>query len=224
MTAPKSCLLVVGSPKGRGSTSHALGSYLSKRLQGEGLQVEERVLYDEAGSDASASQLVERMGRRDLVMLAYPLYVDSLPSRVIRLMELAAAEAQRALLRGRGLVVIVNSGFPEEGQMSTSVEICRLFAKEMGMEWKGALCLPAGPLINATPLEEAGGRARHQVAGLDIAAKALAIGGPVPDEALAEFARIGAPKWLYVLIANRGWGKINKKRGVKVDLRHAPYR
>jgi hypothetical protein len=201
-----------------------VGAHLLKDLQGRGLQVEEAIIYEEAKSDASLQRLVERMGMADLVVLSFPLYVDSLPSRVIRLMELAEEKSSRERLRGKGLLVMINSGFPETRQSAVAFEICRLFAVSVGMAWKGALCLPGGPIIASIELEQAGGRARHQVKGLGIAANDLAGGKEVSDQAKEEFSRLGIPKWLYIITANRGWGRVNRKRGVKVDIKRAPYK
>lgn len=224
MSSPKSCLLLVGSPKGRKSASFSVGAHLLKDLHGRGLQAEEVIIYEEAKSDASLQRLVERMGMADLVVLSFPLYVDSLPSRVIRLMEMVEENSTREKLRGKGFLVMINSGFPETRQSAVAIEICRLFASSNGMEWRGALCLPGGPILNAMPLEQAGGRARHQVKGLGIAANDLAGGKEVSDQAKEEFSRLGIPKWLYIITANRGWGRVNHKRGVKVDLKRAPYK
>lgn len=223
MNPPSSCLLLTASPRGRKSTSHATGSSLLALLKENGLKADEALLYQEAGSEDPVADAVAKMGGADLTLLAFPLYVDSLPSQVIRMLELAESRGGTSL-EGRGLAVLVNSGFPERGQMDMAIRICRLFARDMGMEWMGALALPAGPMINGTPLAEAGGRARHQVSGLVQAAQALKAGHPVPEEAAEEYAALGVPRWLYVIMANRGWGAMSRRGGARVDLRRAPYK
>jgi hypothetical protein len=160
--------------------------------------------------------LMKDMAAADLVVLAFPLYIDSPPSQVMRLLEVVYEEGDRVRFKGKGLAAIVNSGFPDAGQMSTAIGICRIFARDMGMDWKGALAMPAGPVLGGSPPEGAGGRARHQLAGLDSAAEALSAGSPIPEAASQEFSRLGVPRWLCMLIANRSWAR--------TDLRRAPYR
>ena len=224
MSSPRRCLLVVGSPRGRKSTSYSVGHHLMAALRASGAEASELMLYEEARSDPSLSRVVERMGAVDLVVLSFPLYVDSLPSKVIWLMEVATESVARDGLGGRSLAVMVNSGFPEAHQMACAISSCRLFARDMGMSWEGALSLPAGPIVDGTPLPEAGGRARRQVRALDEVAKALAAGDPMPQAAADDYARMAIPRWLYYALANRTWAKRNRGKGIQVDLHRAPYR
>jgi len=224
MTSPRRCLLLVGSPRGRKSTSYSVGHYLMEGLRASGAEASELLLYEEARSDPSLSRVVEHMVAADLVVLSFPLYVDSLPSKVIHLLEVATESVARESLRGRSLMVMVNSGFPEAHQMACAISSCRLFARDTGMRWEGALSLPAGPMVDGTPLSQAGGRVRRQVRALEAVAKALASGESVPQAAADDYARMAIPRWLYYSFANRMWAKRNRRRGIKADLRKAPYR
>jgi hypothetical protein len=59
---------------------------------------------------------------------------------------------------------------------------------------------------------------------LEAVAKALASGESVPQAAADDYARMAIPRWLYYSFANRMWAKRNRRRGIKADLRKAPYR
>jgi len=83
-------------------------------------------------------------------------------------------------------VALVNSGFPETHQNSLALAICREFAEQTGLVWAGSLALGGGGIIGDQPLSNRGARAaiKHVIAALDLTAKALAEGLPVPVEAV----------------------------------------
>lgn len=219
MTAPKRVLLLVGSPRGSKSTSYALGDYLLERLKSRGATIEFRLLYKSLASDEGLADLLVCVARAELIVLSTPLYVDSLPSRVIRTLEYLAEKAD---LRGKSLLAIVQCGFPEALHNRTALAICRQFASEREMVWVGGLALGMGEIIHGKPLLEAGGMVRKVVAALDLTAEELAEGRPVPDEAVALMAKPFVPIWLYAFMGNRGWKK-QAKGGAAKKLRDKPY-
>ncbi len=217
-------LLLVGSPKAGSSTSGSLGTYLLDRLGEQGVEGELRrvggVLRDPGGLD----DLVGAVGRADLFVLSFPLYVDSLPAPVIRcLEELAARRPGPPDGKAPRFVAIVNSGFPEASQCDTALAICRRFALEAGLPWAGGLALGGGAALDGRPLERAGGMARNVRAALDLAGEALARGESVPEEAVRLMARPLAPRWLYLFMGNWRWKRAARKSGVLHRLDERPY-
>jgi hypothetical protein len=65
-----------------------------------------------------------------------------------------------------------------------------------------------------------GGRVRNQAKALGIAAEALANGEVIPEKAVVLFSKLGIPKWLYLLMGNRGW-KSEAKKVMKVRSMYA---
>lgn len=128
----------------------------------------QKALRTSEGRDA----LVGAVAAADLVVLSFPLYVDSTPAAVIRAMELIAR--RRDGTRSTPFVAVVNNGFLEASPDDIVLRICRLFARDAGLEWRGGLVLGGGPAINGLPLSEGGGVARNVRAALDQAAEALA--------------------------------------------------
>ena len=69
----------------------------------------------------------------DLIILAFPLYVDSLHSQVIKTLELIAEHEKGKLNLGKKkFVAIANSGFPEANHNNTALTVCHIFAKQVG--------------------------------------------------------------------------------------------
>jgi hypothetical protein len=221
-------LLLIGSAKRPRSTSESLGTYFCERLGERGFEAETLLVHRALKSDESAD-LLAATDRADILVLAFPLYVDSLPYLVIRAMELIAKHRMDAhrqaggKLKEQRLVAIANCGFPEARQNDTALAICRQFAREAGFEWAGGLALGGGEAISGRPLPKVKGMARNVVKSLDLAADALAEGKPVPQEAVEAMAKPITPAWAYAWLGGLGWKRQAKKHGTQKTLRDRPY-
>jgi NAD(P)H-dependent FMN reductase len=229
MKAPKLALLLVGSPKPGESTSESLGAYLLDDLAKRGVKTQTLHVTRAVRNDESVAELHAAVATADLVVLSFPLYVDSLPAPAILALELIAEErageagARAASPDGQAFVAICQSGFPEVDHSEVAVEICRNFAQDAGFEWAGGLILPAGGMLNGQPLAKMKGMMRSAVAALDLSAEALAAGRPVPDEAVRLMAKLPIPAFGYRFMANWGWRSQFKKRGEGESLKAAPF-
>ena len=224
MTAPRRALLLVGSPKGPRSTSQSLGSYLLERLQNEAFEAETLRINPSPASDARRQEYLRTVYMADLVVLAFPLYVDALPFPVVKVMEFLAEHRKETTPPKKTLLMAIsNCGFPEAEHNETALAICRRFAGEAGFVWAGGLALGGGGAIGGKPLESLGGMVRKIRKSLDLAAAALAQGKAVPQEAVNLMARPLVPSWLYVLIAELGWRSEARKNGVRGQLQARPY-
>ena len=145
MSAPKCFLLLVGSPRGKKSTSESLGNYLLEQLREMGLETEKIWIYPSIKSQEKSSDLISAVDRFDTVIFASPLYVDSLPAPVTETMELIVNHRKTTkMTKKQQLLAISNCGFPEAHHNDTALAIYRLFATESGFEWAGGLALGMG--------------------------------------------------------------------------------
>lgn len=226
-------LLIVGSPKtNEPSTSGALGGYLVDRLQQRGWETESLTLRASLNRPEGERELLTAVQRAGLIVLAFPLYVDSLPHLVTKALAAIAAgrRADRAPFAQR-LVGIVNCGFPETHQNSVAMAICREFAAQSGIAWAGGLAIGGGGAIGGEPLtaeKRSGAPVRHAMEALDMTAAALAEGLPVPAEAVKTIAKSPMPfaiwRRLYIWMGTKGFEKLAAKNGVDKDgLRATPY-
>ncbi len=223
-------LLVVGSPRGKASTSLALGSRLLRRLETRGFVVEETTVAAVLGSSEARHALYRAADAADIVIVAFPLYVDQLPAPLIQTLELLADRRLGAMGATpwpgplvQRLVAVVQCGFPETHQNRPAVDIMRRYAKEAGFRWSGALALGMGDAVGRRLPDKPRGMLRNIVEALDLTAASLAAGGDVPEEAAALLAKPLMPRWLYLLAANWGFRGLLKKHGARRQRYDRPY-
>lgn len=224
MSKYRNVLLLVGSPKTTSSTSASLGNYLTLRLEELGLLIDIEYIYKLIRKEEGQKRILTKVDNADLIILALPLYVDSLPAGDIKMMELIANHRKSLNnLKRQGFVIIINCGFPESEHNNTAVRICETFAREVGFEWKGALALGMGGAIGGRALEERGGIVRNVKKGFDLAAQALADGEMIPEEAIELVRKRFMPIILYTKMGNLGWNRQAKKFGVHKKIKDKPY-
>jgi len=221
-TPPRRALLLVGSPRPR-SVSGAIAAHLGALLRERGVEVASERIHDCLRQDPALGQLAAAIGEADLIALATPLYVDSLPGPVTRALEILRQRREPRDSPPPRLLAIVNSGFPEAANNDPALAICRLFAAEAGLDWIGGLAVGGGGMLGGKPLLEQGGRARNVVRALGRAAEAIARGLPVPGEADRLARTPSSPAWLYRLIANRALRRAGTKRGTLSRFGERPY-
>jgi hypothetical protein len=159
----------------------------------------------------------------DLVLLAFPLYVDSLPAPVIEALERIAAHQAGQTTR-KLFAVIANCGFPEAEHNATALAICATFARQAGFAWAGSLSLGAGEgMVHGAPLNEMDGRAIVLKKALDLAAEALARGEAIPPAAQALWAKPFIPAWLYRAAGAFGWMQQAKRWNADKLVKRRPY-
>jgi multimeric flavodoxin WrbA len=236
--AVRRALLIVGSPKTLSpSTSGVLGEELLGRLAVAGWQTESLTLKPSTFREAGEAELLAVVDRADLILLAFPLYIDTLPYLVTKALEVIA-ERRRAVgdgARRQGLFALANNGFPEAHQNNLALSILRLFAARSGMAWLGGMALGAGEAtIGGHRLEasSAAGIPLFRISqALDAAGAALSRGEALPAEALQGMARVPIPympRFIWHRVFMRGaasfWQAGAASHGVsKVAMLAAPH-
>jgi NAD(P)H-dependent FMN reductase len=223
MNTPAKALLLVGSPKAR-STSASLGDHLLGLLEQRGLFTDSLRLTPILRKADGARILLSKADGAGIIVLAFPLYVDSLPGPLVRALELLA-EHRRAMgsPRRQRLLAISNCGFPEARHNETALDQCRIFCRDAGIEWVGGLGLGGGGMIGGLPLTKRGRAVRGVTASLALAADTLAADTPLPEEAVSLMARPLIPVWLYMLIGHAGWRRQARKFGALKKIYDRPY-
>jgi hypothetical protein len=218
----KKALLFIGSPHGFNSTSNSLGSYLLDKLQSGGYEVSKTHAQAAVHNQEKQAEMLSQVADSDLLILAFPLYVDSLPSGLILALEKIAENRKKtAATKHTRVLAIVNNGFPDSKQNATAISICKQFANETGYEWAGGLTLGAGPMINGLPLEKAP-MMKNVKKALDLTAQNLLEGSTVSSEAAELIAKTVMPKFLLTMFANMGWKSMAKPYGNQKKLRDRP--
>ncbi len=222
--AVRRALLLVGSPKGKKSTSQALGGYLFDQLDNYGIQTETIHLYPALGTAEGRQSLLAAVDSHDLIVLASPLYIDCLPGPVTHALELIAAHCAEEPDQ-HAFTAIINSGFPEAKQNETALAICAAFTRRAGFIWAGGLALGGGAgVVNGTPLIKLGWRASSIRIALELAARSLAAGMPIPDNAIALMGKRRIPNWLLFGLSSISWKAQSRRYGAEKLLSQQPYR
>jgi hypothetical protein len=223
MNTPTKVLSLVGSPKAR-STSASLGDHLVGLLRQRGLSADSLHITAVLRTADGTRTLLSAADGADIIVLVFPLYVDSLPSPLVRALELLAGHRSGMVRPPRQkLLAISNCGFPEARHNDTALAQCRIFCRDAGIEWIGGLGLGGGGMIGGLPLAKRGRAVRSVLASLELAANALATDTALPQEAVSLMARPLVPVWLYLLVGHSGWRRQARKFGALKKIDDRPY-
>ncbi len=231
-------LLIIGSPKTlSSSTSSVLGSYLLNQLKENGWETDSLTLKASLCTEQGKKELLAAVGSADLLLFAFPLYIDALPFLMTRAMEVIAEHRlSGGHPRPQQLFAISNNGFVESYQNNLALVICQRFALETGMAWVGGLAMGAGEAISGgqplRPFSAFGVPCAHVIQALDAVGAALAQGQVVPVAAAEEISRNPIPhapfavwRWIAAKTANRQmWDKRAAGNGLsKIKMLAQPY-
>ena len=222
-TVLRRALLLVGSPRIEKSTSSSLGSYLLEQLKTHGVESETIYIYKAINTTERMEALRQAIEKADLVVLAFPLYVDTLPAPVVSVLQDVVKNGTSKTKPTR-FAAIVNCGFPNASQNASAIAVCAEFAREAQFEWMGGLSLGAGEgMVHAVPLAELGGQGAPLRKALEIAGGELAQGQSISDNALQLLAKPLMPEWMFRLGGTIGWKMRARKFGTQKLLKARPY-
>ena len=219
-------LILVGSPRGRLSSSTSIGNYLSKELDGQGLEAETLWLREVLPSEERTAKLLESVGAADIIIVIAPLYDDCQPYLVTKTMELLVD--QGISYADKRFIPIVNCGLPEHQQITAvAIPIYRRFASTVGFSWVGSLAIGGGEMIQGATgkqIEDMGNMANELKERLGEIAESLAKGTQFSDTSMIAYPSIFLNPMISKVIGwmnNRSWTSQAKKNGGVVDA--APY-
>lgn len=210
-------LALVGSPNPKG-TSQRLAHYLADGMTARGGSARVINLTQAVRHAARWPELIEAYADADEIALVAPLYVDALPAEMTLALERLVTERTAA----RGLFAFMQCGFLEAEQNDTGLAICRLFARDAGLHWRGALALGGGGAMNGQPLKPHGPLV-NPLRAMELTLDAVAAGQDLPPEAIALMRRPLMPRWLYMAFANLGMLDGARRHGNLFRVNARPY-
>ena len=147
------------------------------------------------------------------VVLCTPLYLDGLPSQVIRFME-AAQRAYRGA--AKRIYVLANMGLYESRQLTHLFGAVAQWCRIMGFDYGGGLGISAGELVGVLMqhLPFSVGFTRNAARGMRRLADAIDRGAAAGDIYAEPFC---FPRWLYIGIANSGWKRMARANGIEPE-------
>ena len=229
-------LLIVGSPKiNQRSTSAILGEYVLGKMAAAGWETGTLTLKADLKRESGQKKLRAAAGQADLIILAFPLYVDALPFLVTKALEVLADQRPTDADTPRRLFTIINNGFPEYQQNALALAICRNFADQCGFTWAGALALGAGEALGGETdlhMKNRMGLSRSHIRrALGTAGSRLAENRPVLFSVQEQMGKTPLPlmpfglwRRIFIWVGSLWWLKKASKNGLKKrDLVAAPH-
>lgn len=205
-------IMLSGSPKAKNSASAAIlngvGMYIGERAQWEIISAHRQCLDDESE---------KKLGDCDAVVIAFPVYVDGVPSHLLAVME----QLERSgVLSGKRIYAAANCGFYEGTQCRPSMSIMEKWCIRVGAQWCGGIGFGGGgglAMMEAVPM----GFGLKRSLGKALSAMADSI---IDGAAYGEhYTSLNCPEFLYRISAQISWTQLAKANGLKKrDLARRP--
>ena len=197
-------VLLNGSMRNRDGNSAKLAKQLAARLDKEAEFVDLKDWMKDLPG------LVKKLEDAPAIVFCIPLYVDGLPSQVIRLMETFRKEYRGSRKK---IYVLANMGLYESSQLVNLFSAVTQWSRKMDFEYCGGLGLSAGELMGGLMemIPFGKGPIKKAAEGMDLLARAINSESKTYD-IYAEPK--GFPKWLFIQIANTSWDRTARKNGI----------
>lgn len=156
--------------------------------------------------------LAGELSAADKIILCAPLYVDGLPSQLIRLMELIGSEPGKP----KKIYMLANMGLYESSQLVNLFSAVKRWCEDCGFEYCGGLGISAGELLGALMrvMPFGWGASKKASIAMTILAEAI-LKGRALDDIYAEPHLF--PRSWYIKIANSGWDRNAKQNGLRPE-------
>jgi NAD(P)H-dependent FMN reductase len=218
-------LLLNGSPRGKASNSRRILSWIAEGMAAAGA-VEDIPVLDLASVKAVASQAEAFAGAQEIV-LAFPLYTDSMPGIVKNFLETAARLGPDAH-RGKRAAFIVQSGFSESIHSEAVAAYLARLCRRLGMVHAGTLIKGNGEGIRLMPdSANAKLKARFVRAGTELVSDGRFSEGLAGELAkpriLGAWGRFVMRLGVLTGMTNIYWNMMLKKNGAYERRFDAPY-
>lgn len=207
---PGNMVILNGSMRNRDGNSAKFAGVLRTRLRGRvGASVE---IVDLKDNMKDMKAFADELSAADKLIFCLPLYVDGLPSQVIRLMEIM--ESQPA--GPQKIYVLANMGLYESSQLVNLFSAVKRWCERCGYEYCGGLGISAGELIGALMKTMPFGWGATKKASISMTVFAEGIlSGRAAEDLFAEPHMF--PRSWYIKIANSGWDRMAKQNGLSPE-------
>ena len=201
---PGKVLLINGSMRNVNGNSAKLARTLAGRLKSNAEIMDLRTFIKDLDG------LVRIMDEAQAIVLCVPLYVDGLPSQVIKLME----KIERSRISPKRIYLLANMGLYESSQLDNLFGAVKQWCSKAGFRYCGGLGISAGELMGTLmeviPFRR--GTTKRASLGMDRLVRSIDSAEAMGDIYAEPFA---FPRWLYVWIANTNWNRTSRKNGIK---------
>lgn len=198
-------LMICGSPRLKGSTS----MYLLRALEEKLKRHEIFVCHASGRNSDEAETIIRNLPSSDAIIIAFPLYVDSIPSNMLGIFK--KIEQANVCQKNTRVYAIINSGFYDARQNSIAIDMVWQWCGRCGLKPGYAIGLGAGEMAQEVPL----GKGPSQNLGNAMNQLAKDIEEDASGETV--FVEPNFPRFLYKAAAHSRWRREAKKNGLKIS-------
>ena len=207
-------MAINGSPKTEGSVSQMIIDQLAKLSDNKIPTFPAKSFLNDVNSEDKVNTLL----KQDVLLVVFPLYVDSLPAPLIDV--LLKIQANITNTKELPLVYAVcNCGLYESQHNSLALNMIEHFCEESGLSWGGGLGIGHGGMLESMGQNWSKGPAAAVYKALTVFAEAIS-----KKTAFANYyASASFPRFLYIISANLGWHYLAFKNKVHGKIKAKPY-
>lgn len=154
-------------------------------------------------------ELAEILAGAQTIVLGVPLYVDGIPSALLRIMEKLEKSGKAC---AKHIYVVSNMGFYESVQLKNLMSMVKTWCEKCGCTYGGGVAIGAGEMIGSVIASTDKGPAKNAVKALNRLSAAIDDQKGI-DDIYADAYRF--PRALYMFAAGSGWPRAAKKNGLK---------
>jgi multimeric flavodoxin WrbA len=136
--------LINGSPKAKGSNSEYLLAELKKLITND---YETEVFH--INQCLHSQEALESIYTCDVLVVAFPLYVDGVPSHMLHFLEKMESSFQSKEKKAITVYAVANCGFYEGEQTGLSLQMIEAWCKKAGLVWGQGVGAGAGEMLGS---------------------------------------------------------------------------
>lgn len=198
-------VMICGSPRPKNSTSLYLLNAVKEKLENSN-----EICVYHALNKSVLKPLLENLPGSNALVIACPLYVDSIPSNLLEVLA-GLEEAGRRKLENTKLYLLVNNGFYDAAQNGIAIDMLWDWCDKCGLQRGCAVGIGAGEMVQAMPL----GKGPMNRLGKAVVQLAHDIQAGNSRETV--FIEPNFPRVLYRMAGHIGWRKHAKRNGLKAS-------
>ncbi len=220
----KKILMVNGSPRNRISASASLLARVEKKVNRDLFDIDSVSITAALRDPDKLNGILEQAVYADIIVIAFPLYIDSLPSITLRFLKrFQEYKEKKDYKNNQILFTIINCGFPEAEHNRIALEIMYNFTGETGLKWGLGLGIGMGSMAGGEKIPEKSRILKPVENELNLMANRINNCERERTRAETRFVLPSFPKFLYLFAATAQWKILGKKNGVKRLLKQRPY-
>jgi len=224
----KHIAVINGSPKARESTSEMFIDQIQKFLHAKVMVYQARQFVRRKNTSQKltyrklTSKKIYDILKADVLLIVFPLYIDSLPAPLIRILTLIEEHVVTTDGRLPSVYAICNCGFFEAERNQLALQMIEHFSTRTGMSWGygiGVGCGGAVQLLRKSMIQGKGLAA-------DVYAALRQLGDAIQDENIKRqnvFVAPEIPRFWYMLNGNMHWQQMAKQYRTEKSLRAKPH-